>query len=163
MWLCFAIFFQDRDAIHSALLLPLCLLVSLPFPPEFPVPGNPAQLWAAPCRCPASYMPPLRLGSPSSVCWSWIAFSVHIDLFVLRHLHHQKKLLALSEPLERGSSRFELVFTVLVVYRELRCVMQASALDDVRFTRVGCFSVGARDLAVNDGKAGCPPDLRVTY
>lgn len=41
--------------------------------------------------------------------------------------------------------------------------MQVSALDDVRFTRVGCFSVGARDLAVNDGKAGCPPDLRVTY
>lgn len=88
---------------------------------------------------------------------------MHIDLFVLRHLHHQKKLLALSEPLERGSSRFELVFTALVVYRELRCVMQVSALDDVRFTRVGCFSVGARDLAVNDGKAGCPPDLRVTY
>lgn len=84
-------------------------------------------------------------------------------LIVLRHLCQQKKLLALSEPLERGSSRSELVFAALVVYRELRCVMQVSALDDVRFTRVGCFSVSSRDLVVNDEKTGCPPDLRVTY
>lgn len=88
---------------------------------------------------------------------------MHIDLFVSHHLCHQKKLLALSEPLERGSSRFELVFTAFVVYRELRCVVQVSALDDVRFTRLDCFSVGSHDLAVNDGNAGCLPNLRVTY